>query len=425
VTDIDGPRAVVALDSVRLAAARLRAADAQPFLAVALYALTPVAKPGSGTFAVDERWRLYIDPDALANWTVEENAGVLLHEVGHLVREHAARARSCGVFEPTALTWNIGADAEINDDLRTDLVRLPDSPVFPETLGLPGGKAAEYYFDQLLDRQWEIEPPDCGTGCHGVAGEADRGVFLAHGADVDELRDHPEGVSEAEALLIRRRVAEEVVRMAVGRLAGSVPGGWERWASALLRPQVDWRRVLSGAIRSGVAAITGSVDYSYRRPSRRRVPGVVLPSLHRPLPVVSIVIDTSASMHQQLLDAAWSEVRGCLRSLGVRRDLLRVYATDVDTRRVRRVDAEKVSLIGGGGTDLREGIEFAMKERPRPDLVVVLTDGYTPWPDRAPRAEVIVGLIALAEDVDEEWDDDFGVPESPPWARTVFIRAPA
>ena len=62
----------VVLDAFKLAAARLRAAEHQPFLAVALYALVPIARPELGTFAIDERWRLYVDPDVLASWSVEE-----------------------------------------------------------------------------------------------------------------------------------------------------------------------------------------------------------------------------------------------------------------------------------------------------------------------------------------------------------------
>ncbi|HEU5416369.1 MAG TPA: hypothetical protein VFV41_01675, partial [Streptosporangiaceae bacterium] len=113
------------LDTTRLAAARLRAAQAQPFLAMALYALTPVADPGRGTFGVDERWRLYIDPQQLGDWSVLEVAGVLLHEVGHMVRDHAGRARTVVVTdEPARLRWNLAADAEINDDLLAAAVTL-------------------------------------------------------------------------------------------------------------------------------------------------------------------------------------------------------------------------------------------------------------------------------------------------------------
>src|SRR5579859_5562324 len=82
-------------DHTKFAAARLRAAGLLPFLAMALYALSPVVDYSRDTFAVDDRWRLYINPGRLAQWSVLEVAGVLLHEVSHVVRDHAGRARSC------------------------------------------------------------------------------------------------------------------------------------------------------------------------------------------------------------------------------------------------------------------------------------------------------------------------------------------
>jgi hypothetical protein len=60
------------------------------------------------------------------------------------------------------------------------------------------------------------------------------------------------------------------------------------------------------------------------------------------------------------------------------------------------------------------GIAAAAALRPRPAVIVVLTDGFTPWPDRPPRGcRVVVGRLAQR-----------GVPpgwEPPPWARTVVI----
>jgi Mg-chelatase subunit ChlD len=55
---------------------------------------------------------------------------------------------------------------------------------------------------------------------------------------------------------------------------------------------------------------------------------------------------------------------------------------------VRR--AEDIELLGGG-TDLREGIKAALALRPRPDLVLVLTDGQTPWPDHRPSVPIVIG----------------------------------
>lgn len=86
------------------------------------------------------------------------------------------------------------------------------------------------------------------------------------------------------------------------------------------------------------------------------------------------------------------------------------------SRRVTRV--EQVELAGGGGTDMGAGIAAAAALRPRPSIVIVLTDGYTPWPDRAPPGvRVVVGLLA-------EPHMPAGWPP-PEWARTVVIEDPA
>ena len=49
----------------------------RPYLASALWSVQRVAVPGLGTLAVDDRWRLFYDPEVAAAWSVEELAGVL------------------------------------------------------------------------------------------------------------------------------------------------------------------------------------------------------------------------------------------------------------------------------------------------------------------------------------------------------------
>jgi len=73
-----------------------------------------------------------------------------------------------------------------------------------------------------------------------------------------------------------------------------------------------------------------------------------------------------------------------------------------------------VRLAGGGGTDMGAGVAAAAALRPRPSVVVVLTDGFTPWPEDRPRGvRVVVGLLA-----------QHGMPvhRPPGWARTVVIE---
>jgi len=191
-----------------------------------------------------------------------------------------------------------------------------------------------------------------------------------------------------------------------------VPAGLLRWASGVLEPRVDWRRALAAELRKAVADTSGAVDYSYRRPSRRAVAAgdVVLPALRRPVPDVAVVCDTSGSMTEDLLAASLAEVEGLLRALGLARQL-RVLACDAAAAPARRISSvRQVELTGGGGTDMGAGIAAASALRPRPAVTVVLTDGFTPWPDGPPRGmRVVAGLLG----------DD--APEAPGWARAVRV----
>jgi len=391
------------LDHIRLAAARLCAAEAQPFLAMALYALTPVADESRPTFAVDERWRLYVNPRRLSEWPIAEVAGVLLHEVGHVVRDHAGRARTISATdEESAHRWNLAADAEINDDLLAAGISLPPDPVTPGLLSMPDGKVAEFYYAALAEASAPPpDIPDCGPGCHG----------RRDGDDPPYPSYLPAGLSEAEALLLRRRIGEEIARQARNQ-PGTVPGGWLRWAEATMRPRLDWRKLLAAKVRSSAAAVAGAADYSYTRPPRRRVPHVVLPSLRRPLPRVAVIVDTSGSVDDDLLALAWTEVHGCLRSLGIRRDLLTLYAADTEVHRLTGPPRRHVALRGGGGTDMADAITAVLATRPTPDLIVVITDGYTPWPARPPRRDVIVALLPTADLPDDV----------PTWAHVVRVE---
>jgi len=131
-----------------LQAARLRLVKDRPYLAAAAWALQPVEKPGLGTLAVDMWWRLYFDPAVTARWTVEELAGVLYHEICHLIRDHAARMRE---FDRVAA--NIAADAEINDDLLGEGVHLPGEPITPAAIGQLENLLAEEYYAALQAQQ--------------------------------------------------------------------------------------------------------------------------------------------------------------------------------------------------------------------------------------------------------------------------------
>ena len=131
--------------------ARLKAIRMRPYFASCLLALLPIRKK-IGTVGVDEFGRIYYDPETLKKWGVEESAGVLIHECGHILRFHAQRARFQGVTRLTARTWNLAGDMSINDDLEEEGLLLPEPRVSPTTMGLKlglnigNGRAEEEYY---------------------------------------------------------------------------------------------------------------------------------------------------------------------------------------------------------------------------------------------------------------------------------------
>ena len=385
-------------DRGKVAAARLWATARFPYLASALFACPVVPAPGSRAVAVDDRWRLYVDPALVDAWPVEALGSVLVHHTGHLLRDHAARARALGLDDHDAKAWVTAADAEINDDLLGADLAPPERPVLPADLGCRPGRMAEEYFAAIRTTRRE-SCGECGSGVDGLPRPWDEG-------------DGGECMSDYAAGLLRCQVAAEC--LAHGKQAGTVPAGLLRWAEEVLRSRVDWRRLLAAELRRGITDVAGSADYSYRRPSRRSAasPRVVLPALRRPVPEVAVVCDTSGSMTDGLLGEVLAEVQGILRSVGVRDRGVRVLSCDAAVHVARRVtSARSVELVGGGGTNMGAGIDAALRSRPRPSVVVVLTDGYTPWPPEPPKAcTVVVGLLGAAP------------PPAPAWARTVRIE---
>jgi predicted metal-dependent peptidase len=107
-----------------------------------------------------------------------------------------------------------------------------------------------------------------------------------------------------------------------------------------------------------------------------------------------------------------TEVDSVIAALGIPGASVTVLACDAAVSAVTRVrKATDATLVGGGGTDMRVGIAAATRQRPRPDLIVVLTDGYTPWPNTPPPGSAVIA--AMLGRPDET------LPNTPDWASRI------
>jgi predicted metal-dependent peptidase len=365
---------------------------------------------------VDRYWRCYVSPAYVDRTPVGELAGVWVHEVSHLLRDHHARsdrvARERGLNGPgERLRMNIAADFEINDDVYGDGLVRPEGVVEPRHLGLPENEVMEEYLRRftLGPGSQDLAWLDCGSGADGLDREWELGPDGAH------------GLSEQERDAVRFRVAQGIT----GR-PGNAPQGWRRWAEEAFHPPQPWRQLLGAAVRSAASAPGAGEDYTYGRPARRSTAllGTVLPSLRRRPPRVAVVIDTSGSVSDAELGSALLEVAAIARAVGGRRDLVTVVPCDASAGLARRLcSTEGIPLTGGGGTDLRAGFTRALRTRPAPDVIVALTDGQTPWPGTRPPCRTVIGLFPrpYRSHAYDESDPEY-VPDTPPaWARVVDI----
>lgn len=412
-----------------LRAARARAAFLRPYFDRALYALVMVERPDCRTVGVDKWRRLYFNPSFVLSMTVEQLVPILLHEIGHLLRRHHERAFALGVTAASQTLANVAMDAEINDDLREDILlnrdmpALPVGAIYPALLGQPDFQTWEQYYLSTLDNAGVMAKIgtisdvvgdgtddtggsgsgsgkgsasggsgtgkrgskgkircDCGSGAHGVPRP-----WEFDGPGADEQRH--EGLEDADWADIERDTARQI---AAAAKQGESVGDWAEWASKIIKPKrIPWDRVLASGLRQAISHTAGYCYHTYSRPSRRSsaFPNVIMPSMRKPKPSICIVGDTSMSMSDKDLALVVGVVEDVCRALGTAVTFL---SCDTQAHKEQQTTGRRIELQGRGGTDMRAGIERAMSLRPRPDTIVVVTDCDTPWPSRSPGVRTVV-----------------------------------
>ncbi len=435
----------------RIMAARIIAQRKWPYLSTLLFSLRLVETDGIQvpTMAVDAGWRVYYNPNFVMSMTPIELSTVLLHEAMHCVLQHNARfealsthqalSRESGELEFHHKLFNLAGDCSINETLDQANVVWPESspPVmyrdFHEA-GVKPGEITETTYRKLVDQYVDTHSDpeetsdgeacdsqacdgascdgghagECGDGgeaidnsgaravapistidCGSASGGPSRIYELAH-----DDEDHPRATLSEQEIVLDKTASE----VSASAARGFVPAGLARWADGYLEPTINWRRQLAVKLRSRIASVAGRRDYSYLRPSRRqeamRLTGstVLLPAMRQPAPPrIAIVADTSGSISAEEITQYLGEISGMIRAVGVR-DGISVISCDAQAYEpinMRSIgDLTNIRFKGGGGTNMCAGIEAALELKPTPHIVVVLTDGLTPWPQTEPMVDV-------------------------------------
>lgn len=347
-----------------------KAIKVYPYYARGFLSLEIVETDKIPTAGVDKYWRIYINPDF-----AEKNKyifpQILRHELEHLLRDHCSRIK-----ERNHKLWNLAADMEINDEIPELQV---DEYIYPARFDLEDHNTSEYYYDRIPssakgqgEGDQEGEPLGSGLEGSGVTGKKEE---WEKGKDSDCL-------SGPQRKRLIKDIAEDVVEHS-SRKAGNVPNGVLMWATAQAKgklPKIKWQLVVRNTISK---MVNERNDFTFAKISRRqdRSSPFILPSNVKREVSCSVIVDTSMSM-----DSLGNWIAGCLKDiLKIFRNNVEIIDCDVEIYSIRRLKTWKdvLKLRGGGGTDMRVGIEAALKRKT--DLVLVLTDGETPWPEKMDR----------------------------------------
>lgn len=405
-----------------LVSARYSCVMTHPYYADELYALTPVELEGSALeemrkagiyISIDQGYRLYLDTETFAKRTVKDAATDLIHEINHNLRRHSQRSKSlCAALSMSTeevaanhRALNICADMEINDDLEAERLPGMDNYVTPQKLKMPSGLSMEEYFQRLPQKSVPT-PQGAGQGNCGSSANGQK-----HPWELPSDDPNFPGLSEAEGEVIQRGTAKKILE--ASRERGNVPGGLARWAEDKLTVKFDPMKELRSAVRNAVIEITGKTDFSWRKRSRRSPDYGVLPGTVGKIPQITVVIDTSGSMDENALAEALAMVSSVLRSLG-QQDGLKIISCDTTVGFAKKVfKTSQIELTGGGGTSMVAGLNAAVKSKPTPHAIILITDGYTDWP-REPLAQELI--VALAGTCRTSKSD------CPSWAKVIDLH---
>ena len=187
---------------------------------------------------------------------------------------------------------------------------------------------------------------------------------------------------------------------------GTVPAGMQRAIGELKNPQTDWRTLLQAFIQEDIC------DYSFSPPDRRYDGGdFYMPDFNEKeenVRNILFMIDTSGSMSKAQLTAAYSEVKGAIDQFGgVLKGYLGFFDAAVSEPQAFS-DEEEFKVItpkGGGGTSFDIIFDYVadkMEEEP-PACIIILTDGYAPFPKEEKAMDIPVMWIINNEDVTPPW----------------------
>ena len=435
----------------RILKSRLRIIAKNGFFGILLmnidFALTDrIAHAGTDCYE-----KIWLNPEFVDSLTDREFDYLLEHEIMHIVLHHGTRGMN---FESER--FNIAADIVVNanilaaNDYDLDSISIDGAPCMYKA---PNGESGEKFTVEELYKIIKIKAkkPEKGPGSKLEGSENsnrrnkkkakdgsdpadDENCFekgrakgfritprAANDNGWDEHIEPREVITEEDEKLrdvwvqrIEDAYEAAKIRIENGSSSrGTIPAFAERMIKNLREPQIDWRQILNDFVQEDIC------DYSFSPPDRRFDDSpFFLPDFNEKddsVKDILFMIDTSASMSDDMITAAYSEIKGAIDQFdGKLQGWLGFFDAAVIEPKPFEGESEfkVIKAYGGGGTDFQIIFEYVALHmiNKKPASIIILTDGYAPFPNEK-LADGIPVLWLLNNDKVE-----------PPWGKVARIK---
>ncbi len=406
-------------------------------------------------FALDEECetaatdgiKIYFSPAFLDNLNDSELDFILMHEILHVALQHCHRTG-----DRDSELFNIACDIVVNSNILKSC-GMDEAKITLKKHGVsmhltPEGKegyeyTAEEVYEMLLEENpggRHLKESESGTGKGdknqqqqvkskkskggtnskkvGSATEIPKANKAMQGQE-DTWDDHSKWEKNGNDEFLRdvwlKRVEDACEAIKVrdpSNNRGLVPAFAVRLLKELKSPQTDWRTILNSFVQEEIA------DYSFMPPDRRMDESdFFLPDFNEKEDKVSdilFMIDTSASMSDDMITAAYLEIKGAIDQFNGRLSGWLGFFDAAVTKPEPFSDEDELKIIkpiGGGGTSfdiIFEYVKLNMQDS-LPASIIILTDGEAPYPNENSAMEIpVLWLLNNTE-------------KNPPWGKIARI----
>ncbi len=391
--------------------------------------------------------RISFCPDFLDGLNDDELDFVMMHEILHIALQHCFRYN-----ERDPELFNIACDIVVNSNIahslgdRISAITIHGEPFMHKT---PNGDegylyTAEEVYELLIQRLNKTQSKSgSGKGKSSKSNDKNKGNSNDKGDNNSNDRgdqgsglgnkerkssvegsfdDHSRWKSEDEAdeelgSLWQNRVldASSIVEIEdPSNTRGTMPLCASRLVKELRQGQLDWRSILNTFVQEEI------IDYSFFPPDRRFGDyDFFLPDYNVPQELVKnilFMVDTSGSMSDKMIADCYSEICSAIDQFDGKLEGYLGFFDAVVVEPLPFTSIDELKIIrpyGGGGTNFDCIFQYVREKwdkEEKPSSIIILTDGYAPFPKEDVADNIPVLWIINNNEV------------TPPWGKIARIK---